>query len=170
MDLRETLNTVSKILTENKIEFALIGGVALSAYVAPRMTFDIDILVDGAYKNKIIKLLTDRGFRLEMESENVLQFSGNGYVDFLLANKELSKQMIKSSEVVDQLGVHVVSPEDIIGLKIQAYCNDPSRELQDKADIYNLMKNYKTLNIEKVKKYADIFNQWPAIEDLWKKR
>ena|SRR3989344_1832886 len=170
MDLRKTLDQVSQLLKTNKIDFALIGGFALSAYIKPRMTFDIDILVNGEYKDKIIDLMKNEGFELIHETSNVLQFSGPGAVDFLLANKELSKEMIKNANLIDSLKVHVVNPEDIIGLKIQAYCNDSTRELQDKADIYNLMRNYKNLDIDKIKKYADIFNQWAVIEDLWKKK
>ena len=170
MDLRKTLDQVSHLLKENHIDFALIGGFALSAYVEPRMTFDIDILVSGEHKNRIIDLMKNEKFDLIHESVNVLQFSGPGAVDFLLANKQLSQEMIKNAQLIESLRVHVVSPEDIVGLKIQAYCNDPTRELQDKADIYNLMRNYKNLDINKIKKYADIFNQWAVVEDLWKKK
>lgn len=54
---------------------------------------------------------------------------------------------------------------DIIGLKIQAYKNDASRELQDKADIQKLLA-WPKINLVEVKKYADLFCEWPVIEKL----
>lgn len=73
--------------------------------------------------------------------------------------------MLKQANENRELGVYVVRPEDIIGLKIQAYKNDPARELQDKADIQKLLQ-LPDLNLEQVKKYSDLFNEWPTIEKL----
>ena len=53
--------------------------------------------------------------------------------------------MLVSAKDSSKLSVRVVSPEDIIALKIQAYKNDPNRELKDKADIQELIlrsRNY----------------------------
>lgn len=55
---------------------------------------------------------------------------------------------------------------DLIGLKIQAYKNDPSRELQDKADIQFLFQNNQSLDLIKIEKYAKLFNQWESILEL----
>ncbi|MBK9323741.1 MAG: hypothetical protein IPM97_12500 [Bdellovibrionaceae bacterium] len=63
------------------------------------------------------------------------------------------------------LGVYVVRAEDIIGLKIQAYKNDASRELQDKADIQKLLSSPQ-IDLALVKKYADLFDEWTVIEKL----
>lgn len=64
-----------------------------------------------------------------------------------------------------ELGIEVLKAEDLIGLKIQAYKNDSSRELQDKADIQKLLK-LDGLDLLRIKKYADLFNEWSVIEKL----
>jgi|GEM_PF-6106224 len=46
------------------------------------------------------------------------------------------------------------------------YINDPSRELQDKADIQFLIENVEGMDWERIKTYADLFSQWDAINDI----
>jgi hypothetical protein len=56
--------------------------------------------------------------------------------------------------------------EDLIGLKIQAYMNEPSREHQDKADIQFLIENVEEIDWSRVKSYADLFNQWEVVNEI----
>lgn len=168
IDLGKTLQLAHQALEEAKIPHVLIGGFALSAYLQHRATVDIDLLVLGDDADLIKKLIISKGFKLHFESENVLQFIGVGFLDILLAKRPLSKKMLLDSNL--KIGnIPVAQAEDIIGLKIQAYKNDGSRELRDKADIFDLMKSNSNLNIIKIKEYAELFNDWLAIEELWKK-
>ena len=74
--------------------------------------------------------------------------------------------MLEDALPAAQLPVVVLRVEDIIGLKIQAYCNDSTRELQDKADIQNLIRKTPDLDWERIKTYADLFQQWATVEKL----
>ncbi len=122
-------------------------------------------MADGSKKDLIKKILQSEGFSLDHESTEVLQFSGPGFLDILLANRPLSREMLNHAIKYLPLGVFVLRAEDIIGLKIQAYKNDPARELQDKADIQKLLQQPK-LDMNLVKKYAVLFNEWDVIEKL----
>jgi Nucleotidyltransferase of unknown function (DUF6036) len=168
IDLRKTLTLVSNLLKQNGIPHALIGGFALAVHGVNRATIDIDFLADGTRRHEIQKLMIENGFNLNFSSEEVLQFTGVGFVDILLANRPLSQQMLQNAKLEKNLSVYVLNVEDLIGLKIQAYSNDPSRELQDKADIQSLILKHPGLNWSTVQKYADLFNQWPTIEKLRK--
>ena len=65
------------------------------------------------------------------------------------------------------MGIHCLSAEAIVGLKIQAYKNDPTREYQDKADIQSLIvKHGSTLDWNEIKTYADLFQEMPFLEKL----
>lgn len=165
INLRNTLNQAHALLQKEGISHALIGGFALAVYGQHRATVDIDFLADGTKKDLIKSTFLSNGFVLKFESEEVLQFVGVGFVDILLANRPLSQEMLKQAILNQELGVYVVRPEDIIGLKIQAYKNDPSRELQDKADIQTLLK-LPNLDFILIKKYADLFQEWKTIESL----
>jgi len=94
-----------------------------------------------------------------------MQFDGPGYLDILLANRPLSLEMLEKSSETSISGIKVVSPEGIIGLKIQAYTNDPGRRLRDLADIEALL-SLSGINIEKVKEYADLFGEWKILEGM----
>lgn len=165
INLRKTLVDAHSVLSQAGVAHALIGGFALAAYGQHRATADIDILAEGS-KKEIIKIeLIKKGFELKHESSEVLQFSGIGFLDILLANRPLSQEMLKRAGLNQELNVHILKPEDIIGLKIQAYKNDPSRELQDKADIQKLLA-LPNLDSLLVKKYAELFGEWSVIEKL----
>ena len=165
IDLRKTLLDASEALKKAGVQHALIGGFAMASYGHHRTTIDVDFLADGNRRDLIKEVLLKQGFKLTHESPEVLQFSGPGLLDILLASRPLSQEMLKYAVQNANLGVYVVRPEDIIGLKIQAYKNDPSRELQDKADIQKLL-TLPQIDLILVKKYADLFDEWTTIEKL----
>jgi len=165
IDLRKTLLDASAALKKVGVPHALIGGFAMASYGHHRTTIDVDFLADGNRRDLIKEALLKQGFKLTHESSEVLQFSGPGLLDILLASRPLSQEMLKYAIQNSNLGVYVVRPEDIIGLKIQAYKNDPSRELQDKADIQKLL-TLPQIDLTLVKKYADLFDEWTTIEKL----
>ena len=49
---------------------------------------------------------------------------------------------------------------------IQAYKNAPHRALQDKADIQFIISQVSDLNWDKIKSYADLFNEWEVICEI----
>ncbi|MGE3609212.1 MAG: hypothetical protein AB7I27_06455 [Bacteriovoracaceae bacterium] len=166
MNLRSTLKLAHNLLDQNKIPHALIGGLAMACYGSTRATVDLDLLVQEQHKDLLKKVFLENGFALVNETIEVLQFSGVGYVDILLARRPISEKILKESNPNGPEGIHFVKTEDLIGLKIQAYINDPSRELQDKADIQFLIENVEQLDWKRIKSYADLFNQWEVINDI----
>lgn len=165
MSLRDTLYTVHKTLDDAGIDHALIGGLALATLGVHRATFDVDLLVDGKSKQAAMGALLKSGWKLSMETNEVLHFEGRGQVDLLLANRPLSLEMLAQA-TPGTGGLRCVLPEAIIGLKIQAYKNDKERELQDKADIKALLKKHPNMNWAKVREYADLFGEWHFIDSL----
>jgi hypothetical protein len=107
----------------------------------------------------------DKGFQLKSESAEVIRFEGLGSVNIILANRQLSQQMLRYVSRNSELGVMVARPEDIIGLKIQAYTNDEGRTFQEKADIQKLLLQ-PNLDMKLLKQYADLFGEWADIEKM----
>lgn len=169
MGLKNTLNLAHQTLHKANIDHALIGGLGLAALGIHRATFDVDFLIDGASKAATITAMSAAGWKLAMETKDVLHFEGVGRVDFLLAHRPLTKEMLQTAQKT-KLGIKNVKAEGIIGLKIQAYKNDPDRELQDKADIKSIISKTADLDWARVKTYADLFEEWPIIESLRKKK
>lgn len=169
MEIQDTLTLAAEALRKKQIDFALIGGFALAAHGVVRATQDIDLLIDGSKKETAKQSLVSVGFKLAFENAEVMHFSGAGQIDTLLANRTATLEMIKRAKPINDFPVPVVSAEDIIGLKIQAYKNDPKREFQDKADIQSLLGTVQNLDFDLIKKYADLFDEWDFISDLRKK-
>lgn len=166
LNLRATLKLAHSLLQQNNVEHALIGGLALACYGSTRATIDLDLLIHEENKTLVKNLLSNNGFNLIHESEEVLQFTGIGYIDIILARRPISQKILADANDGGPEGIKFVKTEDLIGLKIQAYVNDPARELQDKADIQFLIETISSLDWDKIKKYADLFNQWEAINDI----
>ena len=62
MDLLVELARIVKAFDENKIDYALCGGLALAVYAKPRATLDIDIMVQADFIGKIKKKAEELGF------------------------------------------------------------------------------------------------------------
>jgi hypothetical protein len=100
------------------------------------------------------------------ENEEVIQLSGPCQIDVVFANRAVAQSMLSRLRKAGALPYPVVSPEDLIGLKIQAFVGDRSREFNDKGDILTIIRNVRDLDFNKIKEYADIFKVWNEIEAI----
>ena len=165
-NIRKTLDLAHRVLSEARIDHALIGGLALGGYEIHRATMDVDFLIIGSVRAQAKEALQNNGFKLEAETDETLHFSGYGNLDLLLANRKPSQEMLKRAGIKTVSEVKCLQPEDIIGLKIQAYSNDRKRAFQDKADIAALIEKCDNLDWDRVKSYAELFDEWEAIEKM----
>ncbi len=166
MDLVSGINDFVNLLNRDKIVFGLIGGLAVFAYGGERTTFDVDFLVSGDDRKKVQKIADELGLQVFFENEEALQLSGPVQIDVLFANRPLSKKMLSRVRFIPAIPFPVVAAEDLVGLKIQAFANDRSREFRDKGDILTIFQNVKDLDFKLIKEYSDLFNLWTEINDL----
>jgi hypothetical protein len=156
--------------TENlikcKIPFAVIGGLAVLAYGGERTTFDIDFLIDEKHRIAIKKIAEKLNLNVLNENAEVIQFSGSVQIDVVFARRPHSQSMLGRLKTIKGLPYPVVSPEDLIGLKIQGFVGDRSREFRDKGDILTIMQEVSDLDFKKIQEYAEIFNVWEEIKSL----
>ena len=165
MSLQNGLKLVHESLLRVHVDHALIGGMALSVLGYPRATNDIDFLVDGNSRAAAEEVMVSQGFTILHTSDEVAQWSGVVPVDFLYARRPLSQKMLQRAKQNLFLGIPVLEATDIIGLKIQAYSNNPKRMLQDLADIQKIIEVNK-IDWERAKEYADAFQEWDRIKTL----
>ena len=170
MTLRDALEKAHQVLQDGGVDHALVGGFALAAHGVARTTNDIDFLVGESQKEMAKNVLTSCGWVIELETAEVIHFAGPSNLDLLIARRPLSQEMLVESRVAAFKGIKCVSAEGIIGLKIQAYKNDPTREFQDRADIQSLIAKFPNLRWDKVREFADLFGEWGFIEMLRKRQ
>ena len=168
MDFKHTFEFIINSFEKESLTYALIGGFALEAVGVVRATMDIDLLVLAADKNKIKSIMLSNGYNLLFESNEVINFIGEidslGRVDFILAHRKYTLAMLKRAQKKNILQgkatIHVVEPEDLIGLKVQAIANDKSRLTQDLVDIQMIIKNNsESLDFSRIKEYFELFDK-----------
>jgi len=64
MDLLVELKNITQAFDQNKIEYALCGGLALAVYARPRATLDIDIMIEPDLLGKVKQLAENLGFNV----------------------------------------------------------------------------------------------------------
>lgn len=167
MNFRKVIEIIIKNFQEYEIEYAFIGGFAIGALGIMRSTMDIDLLVNKRDLNTIDTILTSHLYRRRYRSENVSQYVSDlkplGNIDLLHAFRSRALSMLKRARKIpifnSQYEIHVLIPEDIIGLKVQAMINDPERKTLECADIELLMEHFHTtMDWQLLEEYFELFN------------
>jgi len=132
MDILDELKELINKLNEEKIEYALCGGLAMAIYALPRATLDIDILIESNSLETARRAVHDLGFTLKaapMEFHegkiHIHRLSkiepGSGEVivlDLLIVTPEIKNAWDSRIKVEWEHGdIDVVSPEGLILLK-----------------------------------------------------
>lgn len=154
-------------LNRHRVRYAVAGGVAVNLHGIPRMTADIDLIVDLEPGNlgQFLEAMKELGFRprLPVKAEALLSTEERRNwitarnlhaftfwnenrpfeeVDLLLSESE-DPGMLERSQVVEagQLKLKVVTVDDLINMKRRA------DRLQDRADI-EALQQLKDMDVE----------------------
>jgi hypothetical protein len=146
LDFARVLDRIAPALETRGIPFALVGGLGLHAYGHSRATFDLDLVTLSEAQAPLVSLLEELGYETVHRSpgySNHLHPDFDwGAVDVVYVDSETARRVFSASARTLKLGtreVPVPSAEHLIAMKVQALRNDPSRELQDLADIQYLL-------------------------------
>jgi hypothetical protein len=145
MTLYEELRSILAALDRARVDYALVGGLAVAVWGAPRATKDIDLLVQPADLPRAMACVGECGFTLaalpfEFKDGTTLQRvskvdkQGNLMtVDFMLVDRNLAPAWAsRSSLPLGNEQVVVISRDALIAMKALA------ARPQDLADIQNL--------------------------------
>lgn len=166
MDFELVLRRLLAGFNREQIRCAAIGGFALGVLGVPRQTMDLDFLVHGDDMTKVDTIVASLGYKRVFHSENVSQYRHDdgawGSLDFVHAFRQISLAMLQRAKSYPVFGatqsVKAVDAEDVVGLKVQAMCNDVTRSAQERADIERLMIHYgKRLDWQRVEEYYALF-------------
>ena len=175
MEFRTVIEMLLKLLGERRVRYGLMAGFALGLWGVARATVDLDFLVDRKDLEKVEKIMSEQGYECKFRSENVSQYVSPlktfGEIDFLHAFRQASVEMLERAEEKEifggELKIRVLRPEDLIGLKLQAIKNNPSRKESDLADIRALSAAQKgRLDWPQIKRYAEILDAEDLLTEL----
>jgi predicted nucleotidyltransferase len=178
VDFPLVLKKVLSAFQEHQIRYALIGGFAMGLWGLPRATVDLDFLVAVEDMPQVHAIMKTLGYSRRYHSDNVSQYASDlrfwGTVDFLHAFRKASLGMLKRAVIKELYGrtieIKVATIEDLIGLKIQALTNDPTRRSSDLADIETLLDLHNShLDWDLLEGYFQLFEQTDVLRRLKEK-
>ncbi len=140
------------LLEDLSVDYCIIGGLAVNAYVEPLVSLDLDVVVALSGKERLLKavgglfsaesfehsinLKTDKSdLRIQIQTDS-------RYQDFL---KRASKKLVMGYQM------NVASLEDVLTGKSWAYLDDTrrkSKRQKDLADIFRIVESYPHLKVQ----------------------
>jgi predicted nucleotidyltransferase len=163
------LRELATALGKAEIPFALIGGFAVNAYGFMRATHDLDVMVGEEQGDALQGVLMKLGYQtLDRRSDIASYVRAPLRLDVLYARRDISRGLLARSTRITHgdTQVHVIPLEGLIGLKVQAFHDDP-RRIRDLDDIIQLLKiNRGNLNLDEVRSYFRLFDSESVLDDI----
>ncbi len=163
------LREVNAALGDANVSFALIGGVAVNAHGFLRATHDLDILVLAEDENAVHVAVSALGYEtLDRRPDISSYVCPPSRLDVLHARRPITRDLLARAAPVNfrDIQVRVISVEGLIGLKIQAFNDDP-RRIRDLDDMIQLLKiNRDGLNLDEVRAYFRLFDRETLLNDI----
>lgn len=167
--MKKTLASITAFFDKNEglIEnYALIGGLAIGGWVAPRATRDIDFFIslrkdEPPAREEMVRRLRSSGFEGKLYQgdmgDNIraciktIFTERNIPLDLLIVTRKWELEIVKASRVVEifsAVSIPIVPAEGLIVLKLRA------AGMQDIADASKLLTGKEDLNTEMLLKLA----------------
>jgi hypothetical protein len=177
MNFATTLPALIAQFDARHLRYALIGGVAMALRGVQRTTLDADFILLADDLDICHSILESLGYSRAFHSENVSHYTAAepalGRIDLLHAFRPATLGMLERAErlpLTNDCTIPVVHTEDLIGLKVQAACNDPDRATGDWSDIHQLVqyagRTGQPLDWKLIGDYLAIFEQSHHLESL----
>jgi len=146
----DILEKFIKILDEHKIEYCVIGGLAVNAYVEPVVSLDLDIVLAVDSLEKLLNELKEI-FKVEDFTISFKLSTKDSDLRIQIQKDERYQRFIKNATVKNVLGyeLRVASIEDVMLGKIWAFSDierRKSKRQKDLADILRLVESNPELN------------------------
>lgn len=145
----DVLQRFLDLLNEMKIDYCVIGGLAVNAYVEPVVSLDLDLVVVTKEMDKLIKA-AGQIFKIEKFPHSFNLISPKSDLRIQLQIDPRYQAFIPHASIKDVMGykMKVATVEDVLQGKIWAYSDEQrrkSKRQKDLADIFRLIETYPDL-------------------------
>jgi predicted nucleotidyltransferase len=168
--LLDELRALDAQLRNAGICYAMIGGIAVNMHGFIRATRDLDVMLLAEDAEAMHRLLSDMGYEpIDRRPDIASYVRGTMRVDVLFAHRPISRGLLEARRETDFHGMKVpaISLEGLIGLKVQAFSDDPQRRLRDLTDMIELMKiNRDHLDLDEIRSYFRLFEREALLDDI----
>lgn len=144
-DQKNFLQVFLDILKKFKIQYCIIGGLAVNAYAEPVVSLDLDIVIVADKLDKIINILKQQHFAIKKFGNSINVSSPSSELRIQIQTDPRYQSFIKRKRIRNVLGynVSVADIDDVFQGKIWS-ATDPERRAskrqKDLADIMRLME------------------------------
>jgi len=146
MRFDEVLRTFAVAFDREGIRYAIAGGLAIHAWGRSRSTQDIDFVVDGAERLRVIAVAESLGYATLQANEGYSNhehpLADFGRVDFIYVYGATADKLFEGSSsrpIAGDVSVPVPRAEHLVAMKVMAMKNNHMRVLIDAPDVSYLM-------------------------------
>lgn len=145
----DVLQQLLDLLNEMKIDYCVIGGLAVNAYVEPVVSLDLDLVIITKAINNLIEA-AGTIFNMEKFPHSINLSSPESDLRIQLQTDPRYQAFIPHASIKDVMGYNmkVATVEDVLQGKIWAYSDKQrrkSKRQKDLADIFRLIEAYPDL-------------------------
>lgn len=173
----DVIKDVARRLDSAGIRYMFTGSIAANFYTVPRMTRDIDIVIEliETDMERVIRLfekdyLIDKGAVAAAIQEkrmfNIIHYQSVVKIDFIVRKENpyrLEEFSRRKMITFEDAKLYITAPEDLILSKLY-WAKETMSELQ-LSDVRNLLKSVDSLDRDYLKKWADYL----GVEDVYEK-
>lgn len=173
----DIIKEVAGMLESNGIAYMFTGSIAANFYTVPRMTRDIDIVIElkDTDVERVYKLF-EKDFFIDRNSIsnairekgmfNIVHYKSVFKIDFIVRKNDLYRieEFKRKKQIIfEDAKLYLTAPEDLILSKLY-WAKDSMSELQLN-DVKNLLGSVKEINEDYLKRWADYL----GISELYSK-
>jgi hypothetical protein len=147
LDFVRVYDDVARLLDEHAFPHAVVGALGLHAYGHSRATFDLDLVTVQAAQSALVEALQARGYETLHVSAGYSNHQHSdpdwGGLDVIYVDDETAGLLFPRCSRRLRLGSReapVPRAEHLAAMKVRAMRNDPSRLVQDLADVQQLLR------------------------------
>ena len=166
MGLFQTINLEAR---NRKLEFLVIGGLAVNFHGYSRDSADLDLLIQREAREQWLALFAELGYSVDKGKDAFIQLSppkgGAWPVDLMMVREPTFRPMFKNGKKVEMYGAWLLIPclEHLLALKLHALKHSHlGRYLKDFLDVENLVQvNKVDLRSDKIRQ---LFTKYGTME------
>ena len=142
----DILQQMLDLLNEMKIDYCVIGGLAVNAYVEPVVSLDLDLVIVAEATENLLKA-AEKIFNIVKLPHSVNLSSTKSDLRIQLQTDPRYQTFIVRSSIKEVMGyeMKVAAVEDVLQGKTWAYCDEQrrkSKRQKDLADIFRIIEEY----------------------------
>ena len=145
----DILQKLLDLLNEKGIDYCVIGGLAVNAYVEPVVSLDLDLVVVAEAVDDLLKAV-EKIFEIKRFPHSINLSSTKSDLRIQLQTDPRYQAFIPRASIKEVMGykMKVAGVEDVLRGKIWAYSDEQKRKSKrqkDLADIFRLVEAYPNL-------------------------